>query len=299
MLSRNEKAAKALVRHTMTTSVRFRSLPLVMVGALALFGLMGCGHSEDTTPVVTGSSSTSGSVSGGTLTLSGKNLRDLSAVTIGGQSAQLSNLRDDSATVTVPAAVSFRPGTVPLVVTAHSGSKPVSSRVTQYTYNVVTPVDKQLEYAMTYWSDYNTAQWGDFNPDGGDCANFVSQTLLARGWTMNSDWYSYDAGEQWSPAWGYVPALDAYLSENAQKLGLTEYPLSDRSSIKIGDLVVFYWAQGDTPDHIMVVSGVKKIGGKTLISMVGHNDNYDYRDLDQTITVDHPGATGHFWSIPD
>lgn len=116
---------------------------------------------------------------------------------------------------------------------------------------------------------------------------------------MNSDWYSYDAGEQWSPAWGYVPALDTYLSENAQKLGLTEYPLSDRSSIKIGDLVVFYWAPGDTPDHIMVVSGVKKIAGKTLISMVGHNDNYDYRDLDQTITVDHPGATGHFWSIPD
>lgn len=283
----------------MTTPVKLRTISLLVTGALALFGLMGCGDPQNSAPVVTGSSSSSGSVSGGTLTLSGKNLQEISGVTIGGQSAQLSSIRDDSVTVTVPAAAAFHPGAVPLVVSAKSDGKSVTSRVTQYTYRVVTPVDKQLEYAMTYWSDYNTAQWGDFNPDGGDCANFVSQTLLARGWTMNSDWFSYDAGQQWSPAWGYVPALDEYLSENAQKLGLTEYPLNDRSSIKIGDLVVFYWAQGDTPDHIMVVSGVKKIGGKTLISMVGHNDNYDYRDLDQTITVDHPGATGHFWSIPD
>jgi hypothetical protein len=31
--------------------------------------------------------------------------------------------------------------------------------------------------------------------------------------------------------------------------------------------------------------------------MAGHNEDTDYRDLDTTITVDHPGATGHFWSF--
>ena len=232
------------------------------------------------------------------MTFTGRNLTDISRVTIGGQDASLSNVRHDTVTVAVPAAPLFHPGSVPVEITGRGDDKKVTSTVTRYTYEAVTPVDKQLVYAMTYWSDYNTAQWGDFNPEGGDCANFVSQTLIARGWTMNSEWYSYSAGQNWSPAWGYVPALDAYLSANAQKLGLTQYPLSDRSSIKIGDLVVFYWHPGDTADHIMVVSGVKKVGGKTLISMVGHNDDYDYRDLDQTITVDHPGATGHFWSIP-
>jgi hypothetical protein len=31
--------------------------------------------------------------------------------------------------------------------------------------------------------------------------------------------------------------------------------------------------------------------------MVGHNEDSDYRDLDEAITVDHPGGVGHFWSL--
>lgn len=219
----------------------------------------------------------------------------MTEVLIGGQSAAIVSATQHRVVVTVPAAQLFHAGSVPLVIKAKT--KTVATKVSTYTYQVVTDVDRQMSYAMTYWQNYNTAQWGDFNPLGGDCANFVSQTLLARGWTMNSEWYSYDNGTNWSPAWGYVPAMDAYFQQNAAHLGLTEYPLSDRSSIKIGDLVVFFWKTGDTADHIMVVSGVRHVDGKILISMVGHNDDYDYRDLDTTITVDHPGATGHFWSI--
>jgi hypothetical protein len=42
---------------------------------------------------------------------------------------------------------------------------------------------------------------------------------------------------------------------------------------------------------------VNNVNGKITIEMAGHNTDTDYRDLDHTITVEHPGATGHFWSL--
>ncbi len=71
----------------------------------------------------------------------------------------------------------------------------------------------------------------------------------------------------------------------------------ERSQVKVGDLVVFDWNDNDFLDHIQVVSAVTTVDGVTSIKMVGHNLDTNYRDLDETITVDHPGATGHFWSI--
>ncbi|MEO7018517.1 MAG: amidase domain-containing protein, partial [Leifsonia sp.] len=89
----------------------------------------------------------------------------------------------------------------------------------------------QLAYAMAHWNAYNTAEYGDLNPVGGDCANFVSQTLIARGWKMNSQWYNHHAAADWSPAWGYVPAMNSYFRVNAAQLGLTKYSFDQRDKI--------------------------------------------------------------------
>ena len=44
----------------------------------------------------------------------------------------------------------------------------------------------------------------------------------------------------------------------------------------------------------MIVSAID--GSK--ISLVGHNLDYDYRDLDTAITKDHPGAKVWFYKVP-
>lgn len=237
-----------------------------------------------------------GSVSGGTVTLTGTNLEKVAAVQVGGQPATVTRATDDKVVVSVPAAANFQAGSVPITVTDKSG-KPVSTTAATYDYQVQTPVDKQLAYALTYWKNYNTAEYGDLNPVGGDCANFVSQTLIARGWQMNSDWFNHDAAADWSPAWGYVPAMDNYFRENAAKLGLTEYSFDQRDKIKVGDIVMFDWNDNNSLDHVQIVSAVQNVNGQIKIKMVGHNEDSDYRDLDEAITVDHPGGIGHFWSL--
>jgi len=237
-----------------------------------------------------------GSVSGGTITLSGTNLEKVGAVQIGGQPATVTQATDDKVVVSVPAAPNFQAGSVPVTVTDKTG-KPVTTAAGSYDYQVQTPVDKQLAYALTYWKNYNTAQYGDLNPVGGDCANFVSQTLIARGWQMNGDWYNRNAAAKWSPAWGYVPAMDNYFRENAAQLGLTEYSFDQRDKIKVGDIVMFDWNDNNSLDHVQIVSGIQNVNGQIKIKMAGHNEDSDYRDLDEAITVDHPGGIGHFWSL--
>ena len=236
-----------------------------------------------------------GSVSGGTVTITGTNLQKVETVTIGGQQATVTKTSSDTVVATVPAAQSFQTGAVPIAITDANG-KTVSTGKT-YDYQVQTPVDKQLAYAMAHWKNYNTAEYGDLNPVGGDCANFVSQTLIARGWQMNDDWYNHDAAEDWSPAWGYVPAMDAYFRANAAQLGLTKYSFDQRDKIKVGDIVMFDWNDNDSLDHVQIVSAVQNVNGQIKIKMVGHNEDSDYRDLDEAITVDHPGGVGHFWSL--
>jgi hypothetical protein len=245
---------------------------------------------------VSGIQPAAGSVSGGTITITGSNLQKVASVQVGGQAAAVTQATSGKVVVAVPASPGFAAGAVPVTVTARGG-KVVPTRGAKFDYQVQTPVDKQLAYAMAHWNDYNTAQYGDLNPAGGDCANFVSQTLIARGWQMNSEWYNHEAGDDWSPAWGYVPAMDDYFRENAAQLGLTEYSFDQRDKIKVGDIVMFDWNDNDSLDHVQIVSAVQTVNGKIQIKMAGHNDDTDYRDLDTTITVDHPGAVGHFWSL--
>ncbi|QIZ97339.1 MULTISPECIES: DUF1287 domain-containing protein [unclassified Leifsonia] len=298
-----------MFRQSRTTSSRRLIVAAGFAAATALI-LTGCaGEPSPITKAVAGASPSSestsistirpaaGSVSGaGTVTISGNNLDDVKSVQIGGQQATVTHTSDSKVVAVVPPAANYQAGAVDVALTGKNG-KAIASSDKAYDYKVATPVDKQLAYAMTYWKNYNTAEWGDLNPVGGDCANFVSQSLIARGWQMNADWYNKDAAADWSPAWGYVPSMDAYFQANAAALGLTEYPLDQRDNIKVGDIVMFDWNDNDSLDHVQIVSSVQKVDGKVVIKMVGHNEDTDYRDLDTTITVDHPGAIGHFWSL--
>ncbi|MEP6480391.1 MAG: amidase domain-containing protein [Rhodoglobus sp.] len=239
-----------------------------------------------------------GSLAGGEkVTLIGKNLAGVTAVTFGANKvSELQHVDDTTITLAVPSVTNYVASAVTVAVSTTGQSDPNAAGLT-YTYQVETNVDRQMQYLFTYWDNYNVAQYGDFNDIGGDCANFVSQSLVARGWAMTDDWYSYDGGSSWGGPWGYVPDLDDWLSSHPET-GATELSLQQRDQVKVGDLVIFDWDNDGSRDHVQVVSSVAVVDGVTKIEMVGHNTDSDYRDLDTAITVDHPGATAHFWSLP-
>ncbi|WP_144759974.1 amidase domain-containing protein [Curtobacterium sp. 9128] len=166
---------------------------------------------------------------------------------------------------------------------------------TSLAYAALTDVDRQLEYAMRYWKDYNLTEYGTMNPIGGDCANYVSQTLIARGWKQRDDWYSRSAGAAHSATWTYCPAMDPWMTTNATTLGLTRRSLDERSKVKVGDVVFYDWNANGSPDHTTIVSEVfTEPDGTVRIKSASHNQDGPYRDLDEMITVQHPGGTAWF-----
>lgn len=251
------------------------ALPRVMVGALA---------------------APAGSLVGGEQqTLTGRGLDAVERITVGGMEVTEHAMVDGALTFTMPRSERYVAGPVPVVIDA--GPVPVDGPELTYSYEVRTGVDRQMEYAFRYWKDYNLAEFGTFNPVGGDCVNFASQTLLARGWEMTDSWHNYDGGAQWTGPWIHVPSFDRWLRSNPQ-YGAVQLSFDQRDQVKVGDLVVFDWNVNNSLDHIQVVSAVEEVDGRIEIKMVGHNRDTDFRDLDETMTIDHPGGIGYFWSLP-
>lgn len=226
----------------------------------------------------------------------GEALDEVRSVTFGGASAAITKRTRSSLVVTVPAAADYQPATVTVSLLDRTGA-PVAALDDGYSYAATSPVGRQMAYALKYWKNYNAAEFGNLNPVGGDCANFVSQTLAARGWSMTDAWHNHGAGADWSPAWGYVPAMDDYLAANAASLGLQRLDSDQRDQVSLGDIGIFDWGNTGARDHVEVVTAIRHVDGKTLIEFASHNLDYSYRDLDQTLTVEHPGATMHFWHL--
>lgn len=238
-------------------------------------------------------SPTTGGVTGGTtLTLTGSNLGSVDRVRVGAQDAtDVTVVSDSTVTAVVPRSVDYQPASGDVV--AYAGSKAVAdSAAPSFTWKVSSGVDREMQYAFAHWNSktYN-ASYLDFNSVGGDCQNFVSQALDARGLAQNDSWH-YDASGH-SETWGYAPAFDNYLKANPS-LGFTPLTADQRSELSVGDLAYFDWNDNGVPDHVMIVSAIA--GSK--ISLVGHNLDYDYRDLDTAITKDHPGAKVWFYKVP-
>ncbi|WP_243855067.1 amidase domain-containing protein [Diaminobutyricimonas sp. TR449] len=250
-------------------------------------------------PAVAAIAPASGSLQGGdTITITGEGLDSVSRITVAGADATaITVVSDSEVTATVPRAANFQPAAASVEIFAGKTPVPAAAPLS-FEYAVTTPVDAQLQYAYTHWQDYNLAEYGNFNPSGGDCVNFVSQTLMARGWEMTGDWYNKDAGADWTYSWIHVPTFDKWLRANQDRLGITELSIEQRDQVKPGDIVIFDWNLNNSHDHTQIVSAVEVVDGVTKIKMVGHNKDTDWRDFDETITIDHPDAYAHFWSLP-
>jgi hypothetical protein len=185
---------------------------------------------------------------------------------------------------------------------ANGGFGLPSDQAFQFTFRTALDpgVAAQLAYAEAEWDDTDNPIYGNLDSVGGDCANFVSQTLIARGWKMDGTWYNYGNGN-WSAAWGYVPSLDDYLRANASNFGLEYLTAGQRSQFAVGDIVIFSWEgtpNADTDqDHVEMISQITNTDGQISVKLASHNNYGLYRDLDEQITIEHPGATFHVWHL--
>ena len=89
--------------------------------------------------------------------------------------------------------------------------------------------------------------------------------------------------------------MDPWLDGNAATFGLTRRSLDERDKVKVGDIVFYDWNHNDSPDHTTIVSEVfTEPDGTIRIKSASHNQDGPYRDLDEMITVQHPGGTAWF-----
>lgn len=125
-----------------------------------------------------------------------------------------------------------------------------SSKYPPYTYNV----DAAVAYADAYALSRNP-EYRDFSGEGGNCANFVSQCLLAGGFPRTDDWekkYSF-TGDFHIP-WYYANEHYLYFKQ----FGTAEKATS--SNIQRGDPVYYDWNSDGRIDHVSLCVGTDGSG---------------------------------------
>jgi hypothetical protein len=176
----------------------------------------------------------------------------------------------------------------------HAAPRAIPS-VTPAPLAVDMSVQKQLAYVLAHWKNYNLAEYGLVGHN--DCVDFASQSLIARGWAMDKDWWSTGSGSgfTFSKAWVSSTSLMRYLAASGRATALTD---AQRDKVKLGDIVQFDWDKSGDRDHTGIVTRIERSGGKIKIYYAGHTDDTDYRSVDWAITVNHPGGLAYYWSIP-
>lgn len=157
-------------------------------------------------------------------------------------------------------------------------------------------VAAQMAYLHQYVFSYNSAVWGDYNDFGGDCTNFASQGLIARGWKVDDTWYS--DGGMWTASDAWIGTVQ--MSEYFDALGLTYATQDDLDRVRVGDIGLFHWGELDTTmDHTMTVSKVEYVpGGAPKVYFISHNEDGEYRELETVLNVEHTDSTVWIYHIP-
>ena len=280
----------------------------------------------DEGPTVTGELSvTSAPFTGGTqVTVTGEDLDEVAAVTVGDAPATIVAVDDRQVTFAVPAVADTATGTTAEVHFADAAGQPVdvemptavvaagtsvvqplegeltgrpeaqvptTPRTLTLTYTSDPGIDAQVAYVLTYWSSYNSAVYPVI--DGYDCANFASQSLIARGWTMDGGWYLDLGTGAMSPSWSSSTALRDYLRTRTDRA--VELDDSQRGQVKVGDIAQFDWDGSGDRDHTAVVTRVEHTAAGTKVWVGGHTKDADYWDVDTALATG--GGSVSYFSI--
>ncbi|MEE0956055.1 MAG: amidase domain-containing protein [Eubacterium sp.] len=125
-----------------------------------------------------------------------------------------------------------------------------TSKYPDYTYNI----DAAISYADAHVFTRNPA-FKDYSNLGGNCANFVSQCLLAGGFPRTDDWekkYSF-TGDYHIP-WYYAHEHYLYFKQ----FGTAEKATA--SNIRRGDPVYYDWDSNGRIDHVALCVGTNASG---------------------------------------
>lgn len=262
---------------------------------------------------------------GGTqVTVTGEELDQVGAVLVGGAPATIVGADEHTITFAVPAVDDAALGTTAPVEFTDTAGRPVdvetptavvaagtsvvqplegeltgapeaevptAPRTLSLTYTSDPGIDAQVGYVLAYWSSYNSAEYPVI--DGYDCANFASQSLIARGWAMDGGWYLDRATGAMSPTWASSTALRDYLLTRTDRA--TYLDDGQRSLVKAGDIAQFDWDGSGDRDHTAVVTRVEHTDAGTKVLVGGHTKDADYWDVDTALATG--GGSVSYFSI--
>jgi hypothetical protein len=221
--------------------------------------------------------------------MSGSDFTNLDEVLVNGVAAdQLTVLDDSTATFLLGTAPDFQPGAVSISLLSDDGTV-VPTPVT-FTYTSVGGRDAEMAYAFTHWNLTSSKRFGYITDN--DCANFTSQSLLARGWKQSSQWFDSGAAVKSklpiaSSTWVSSTAMSNWLHKRPDLAVHLGYNQAERDQVVVGDIVQFNWDSKKNPgvwQHTAVVSQVVTMPN-------GHHDIYYVAHTNNT---DHGGSTQWF-----
>lgn len=157
-------------------------------------------------------------------------------------------------------------------------------------------IQAQLDYVHAHWNSYNEAEYGAL-PDS-DCVNFASQSLIARGWQMDDDWWfdtDADGDPEYADAWVSSTLFERYLRAHPERA--TELAATDLGALQLGDLVQFDWDDSGDEDHTGIVTRIVGDGTDRQVYFAGHTLDSHYRSVTNAITETYPGARVTYWHL--
>lgn len=216
-----------------------------------------------------------------TVTMTGTRFLNIAGVQVGGTPVvNLRVLSDTEARFVIPNAIDYQAKVAAVTITARSDPKARPSGLT-FQYKVANRLDRQMAYAFKYWNVYSNATFGYLA--GSDCANFASQTLLARGWKRSSEWFNYGAGD-WSGTWVSSTAMSTWLKKRTDLA--THLTYAQRDAVAVGDVVQFRW-----PGHSKKYSSWDHTGIVSKV-VVLPNGRHDVYYTSHTLNRQYGGSTG-------
>jgi len=146
---------------------------------------------------------------------------------------------------------------------------------------IVLPYDRQAAIAYAHqWAMARNPKYGDFSDLGGDCSNFISQTLVAGGAVMNempdTGWFYHSMNSR-AAGWTAVPYLYKFLVNNRGRGPFGhEAPLEE---LEPGDIIQLKFAGMGDYSHSLLVVAEGKPPAPRNIRIAAHSFDSDDRPL--------------------
>ncbi|MEU5428934.1 amidase domain-containing protein [Streptomyces olivoreticuli] len=179
----------------------------------------------------------------------------------------------------VAATPEVAPDGTPADISWPAPAKPKKFTGTGYNYAAMAA------YAEKYWRNYNP-DYRQFNDAGGDCTNFISQSLKAGGWKTVPGAYSDYHN------WSYGPSgqTDSWVGANEWAwFTLSSKRATNLASVyqlDVGDILQMDFEGDGSKDHSMIVTYRSRIG----VPYLTYHSTNTYRKSVASIIASNPDA---------